>query len=106
MAIYSGQKEWATGRSADFSRCEFSPLLATGHRPRPHRLRKVRQFVEYRRTAQPKFVVNGGIATDDGTSRYVARNSTLRGGNGAITDFAVTGNAELSGKPHVIADLG
>ena len=57
-------------------------------------------------TAEPQFVVDGGIAADHGTGRDVSWDAALSGGDGTIADLAVAGDADLSGENDFVADVG
>lgn len=56
--------------------------------------------------AEPEFVVDSGVAADDGASGDVAGDAGLGGGNDTIPDFAVSGNANLPGEDNVLANFG
>jgi hypothetical protein len=72
----------------------------------PHGFGDFGEFVEDGGAAKPEFVINRGISADDRTRGYVARNSALSSGDGAIADFAVSSDPNLSGENHVISDVG
>src|SRR5207245_10870189 len=69
------------------------------------RLGNFRQFVKNRRATQPQLVVNRRITADHGSRGDVAGDATLSSGDDTVTNLAVTGDTDLSGQNHVVADL-
>src|ERR1035437_1792998 len=52
---------------------------------------------------QPQPVIDGRSAADHGSGGNVVRDAALGDGDGSVADFYVAGDADLSGKNHVVA---
>src|ERR1039458_6221041 len=54
---------------------------------------------------QPQPVIDGGSAADHGSGGNVMRDAALGDGDGPVSNFDVAGDADLSGKNYVVADI-
>src|ERR1035437_8519681 len=54
---------------------------------------------------QPQAVIDGRSAANHGSGGNVVRDAALGDGDGSVADFYVAGDAYLSGKNHVVADI-